>query len=169
MNEADRLIKDALSWLQANYSDFAFFVERDVVWTLQLRLSKQIKDSNLTYRIYNDYPMLAGSHRSLSADIVILDNADRVAMAAEFKYEPSHLRKDILQNKLPVVAWGKDGVGKDVTRINEFVARGKAKVAYAIFIDEGGYFCRRLAHPGSEWLEWGNGVWVMLSRAEGKA
>ena len=86
MNEADRLIKDALSWLQANYSDFAFFVERDVVWTLQLRLSKQIKDSNLTYRIYNDYPMLAGSHRSLSADIVILDNADRVAMAAEFKY-----------------------------------------------------------------------------------
>ena len=83
---------------------------------------------------------------------------------AEFKYDPSHQRADILKQKLPVVFWG-EGVVEDTGRIREFVSQGAAKAAYAVFIDEGAYFRKRPAPPGSQWREWGNGVWVLYSQA----
>jgi hypothetical protein len=100
-----------------------------------------------------------------SADLVILDSTEVVEMAAEFKYEPSHKRNDIPSRKFSVVTWGYDGIAKDMERVREFVDRGKAKVAYAVFIDEGGHFHQKhLAPPGSEWKDWGNEVWVLSSR-----
>jgi hypothetical protein len=39
-------------------------------------------------------------------------------------------------------------------RIREFVEQGAARVAFAIVIDEGGYFGHRPAHPGAEWRNW---------------
>jgi hypothetical protein len=45
-------------------------------------------------------------------------------------------------------------VGKDIKRIQDHVAMGKAKVAYAVFIDESGYFNSRPPHPGSQWIYW---------------
>jgi hypothetical protein len=59
-------------------------------------------------------------------------------------------------NKLipSVVFWGSDGVAKDVERIQEFVSKEKARVAYAVFIDEDGYFSHRSPHLGSKWIHW---------------
>ncbi len=173
MESAIKLFENSLEWLRQNYVQFRFFTERDVVWTVQEQIRKQIDKSQLPFRVFNDYPMLAGKRRSLSADLVILDSDNSVVVAVEFKYEPSHNRKgvDIPAGKFPVVFWGDDGVGKDVKRILEFVTKGKAQVAYAIFIDEGGAFRKRLAHPHSEWSEWDNGVHVLWSKAgsgEGK-
>jgi hypothetical protein len=31
---------------------------------------------------------------------------------------------------------------------------GAARAAFAIFVDEGGYFRHRPAHPGATWLDW---------------
>ncbi len=157
---ATSLLEESLEWLREDYDEFIFHVERDVVWTVQMHLVKKIKELNLPLRVYNDYPMLPGSRRARSADLVIVNQADEVEVAAEFKYEPSHQRTDIQRQKLPVVFWGTSpseigqGVAHDVQRIKEFVEVGKTKTAYAIFVDEGGYFRHREQLPGSRWIDW---------------
>jgi hypothetical protein len=89
-------------------------------------------------------------------DLVIRDADGEVLVAAELKYEPAHDRVEFraLPGKLPVVFWGIEGVAKDVVRIREFVEAGKARTAYAVFIDEERYFRNRPAHPGAEWRDW---------------
>lgn len=166
MEKATELFESALKWLRDNYAGLQLFLERDVVWTVQTRVIEQIRELGLPYKVFNDYPMLPGKRRSLSTDLAILGLDDCVEVAAEFKYEPSHGRSDILASKFPVVFWGKDGVAKDLKRIQEYVAQGKAKVAYSVFIDEGGYFRGRQPHPGSEWVDWGNGVWILYAQTQ---
>jgi len=165
MKTATELFEETLRWLRRNYVRFRFFAERDVVWTAQVRLIEAIEQEQLPFRVFNEYPMLAGKRRSLSAELAILGQDSLVELAAEFKYEPAHSRDDIQRQKFPVVFWGRNGVGKDVERVQAFVETGRAEVAYAVFIDEGGYFRKRPPHPGSEWVDWGNGVWVLLSHA----
>ncbi len=161
--QAAELFESALPWLRENYGDFRFFVERDVVWTIQTHIIKLIEKQNLAYRVFHNFPVL--SRRT--SDLAILSRDNSIEVAAEFKYEPSHDRKstDILPTKLPVVFW-EDGVGKDMERIREFVAKGKAKVACLVFIDEGGYFRWREPFTNSEWIDWPNGVSVLWARVE---
>src|SRR5262245_51155461 len=102
MSSADDLFEGAVAWLQGEYAEFVFFVERDVVWTLQTWLRREIEARGLVLRLFNDYPILPGSRRGLSADLVFLDG-EEIALAVEIKYEPSHARTDISQGKFPVV------------------------------------------------------------------
>lgn len=154
--DAAELFENALEWLRLNYAQFQFFAERDVVWTLQRYISSQIKLQGKPYSVFNDFPILPGNRRSICADLVLLNEENSIEVAAEFKYEPSHLRRDIWPTKLnpSVVFWGNDGVKKDVERVQEFVERRKAKIAYSIFIDENGLFRHRLPHPGTIWVDW---------------
>jgi hypothetical protein len=163
MISARHLFEDSLNWLKGNYSTFQFYTERDIVWTIQLNLIEQISKEGLPYKVFNDYGILPGKRRSLSTDIAILNKEGVVEVAVEFKYEPSHERANIPKKKFPVVFWGKEGVGKDIQRIKDFVEKDVAKKAYSIFIDEGGHFRHRTPHPGSHWIEWGNGVSVLYS------
>jgi len=150
------LFEDGMAWLRQHYGEREFWVERDIVWTVQTHLRQVVADRGLSLAVFNDYPMLPGPRRSLSADLVIRDADGEVLVAAEFKYEPSHHRVEFraLPGKLPVVSWGIEGVAKDVVRIREFVEAGKAQTAYAVFIDEGRYFRNRPAHLGAEWRDW---------------
>lgn len=174
--EATALFENAIAWLRENYAAFQFFVERDVVWTLQKHLISQIKEQSLPYRVFNDYPILPGRRRSLCADLAILNMDGSAEVAAEFKYEPSHKRSDIWPTKFgpSVVFWGSDGVGKDVERIKAFVDQGKTKVAYSVFLDENGFFSHRSPHPGSQWIHWDEGdisshrVSILWSRLPGQ-
>ncbi len=165
--DASVLIEEAVAWLQERYKDLCFYTERDIVWTVQNHLVDQISMTRIPYRVYNDYPMLPGQR----ADIVMVKDG-MVDVAVEFKYEPSHARSgvDILPSKFPVVFWDRDGVGKDVERVREFVSQGKTRVGYSIFIDEGGYFRHRPPHPGSHWLDWavpsGSTDYVSISLVE---
>jgi hypothetical protein len=145
------LFEETMAWLRERYDEFEFWVERDLVWTIQSRLRHVVRERSLPFGVLNDYPLLPGARRARSADLVIRDEGQVVLLAAEFKYEPSHQRAEVLPGKLPVVFWGDDGVAKDVQRIREFVELGVARAAYAVFIDEGGYFRQRSAHPGSAW------------------
>lgn len=131
------LSEEAVDWLGENYGQFEFWVERDLVWTLQTRLRTMINERGLPFAVLSDYGMLPGPRRSLSADLVIRDAAGQVLVAAEFKYEPSHLRPEFRSQpgKLPVVFWGADGVAKDVARIRQFVEAGAARAAFAMFLD----------------------------------
>ncbi len=142
--------------MQQHYGELEFWAERDIVWTVQTRLRQMVADRGLSWTVFNDYPMLPGPRRSLSADLVIRGADGEVLVAAEFKYEPSHHRVEFcaLPGKLPVVVWGIEGVAKDVLRIREFVEAGKTQAAYALFIDEGRYFRNRTAHVGAEWRDW---------------
>lgn len=174
MREAQELFESSIEWLRQNYGNFKFFTERDLVWTVQTHILSLIEENELHYKIFNDYPILPGKNRSLSADLAILNEKDEIEVAVEFKYEPSHKRKDIPKTKFPVVFWGDDGVGKDVKRIQEFIEKEKAKLAYSVFIDEGGSFRKREPHPRSKWLDWGSTdnlnyeISVLWSKAENK-
>jgi hypothetical protein len=140
-SHAESLFTDALDWLGRTYGDRVFFVERDIVYTVQSKLNELISSQAGKWRVYNDYPMLPGRRRSLSADLALLTPQGEVAVAAEFKYEPCHHRLDVLQNKLPVTVWAE--IVKDTVRVQEFVNVGRTRVAYAVCIDEGRYLARR--------------------------
>ena len=150
--DAVGLFEDSMRWLEAHYDEFSFNLERDLVWTVQSHLRAKIRERGLDYSVYNDFPMLPRKRRALSADLVIREPDGQVAIAVEFKYEPDHRRKDLLPNKLPVVGWV-DPL-HDCQRIFTFIAEGKARVAYAIFIDEGGHFRGRPSPEGSTWIDW---------------
>lgn len=170
--EATELFEDALRWLKRNYTNYRFFTERDVVWTLQLRILQVIEEHGLPYRVFNEHSLrVRGRTR---ADLAILGkDSDSVEVAAEFKYEPSHSRRadrggDILPSKLvpSVVFWSGEGsVEKDVMRVHEYTEQLNVKRAFSIFIDEGGWFRHRNPHPGSEWTCWGKSVWVLRAQS----
>jgi hypothetical protein len=67
-------------------------------------LNELIAQEHLPFRLFNDYPMLPGAHRALSTDMAIL-HEDKVLVAIEFKYEPSHERNDIPRGQ---AAWRGD-------------------------------------------------------------
>jgi len=152
VSDAAQMFEDAIRWLRETYDGRPFFVERDIVYTVQLQLWRLIRQHRLDWSVFNDYPMIPGPRRHLSADIAIRSDAGEVLLAAEFKFELAHHRKDLLSHKFPVIGWG-DPL-KDIARIRDFVTTGKAPVAYAVLIDEGRFFRVREAHAGSEWIDW---------------
>jgi hypothetical protein len=93
------------------------------------------------WRLFNDYPMIPGPRRSLSADLALLDARREVRLAVEFKYEPCHRRHDVLRDRLPVTAWA--DIVKDIDRVRRYVQENRTDVAYAVVIDEGNYLARR--------------------------
>lgn len=155
MNEGNTLFLSTMEWLWDHYADFTFFQQRDIVWTVQLQLIREIAARQLPLKVYHGYPVLPAKRGSICTDLAVVDHHGDVVLAAEFKYEPSHQRTDMLKTKLPVVDWGKEGVGRDVERVREFMAQGGVRAAYAVFIDEEGHFRHRKPHPGSEWRDWG--------------
>jgi len=153
---ASALIEEAVDWLREHYGEFEFWVARDLIWTVQTHVRQMVRERELPYLVLNDYPMLAGSRRSLSADLVVRHRPTGAMVAAEFKYEPAHWRTEFMATPgmLPVQVWGAEGVAKYVGRIRAFVEEGAASVAFAVFVDEGRYFRHRQAHPGSRWVDW---------------
>ena len=161
---AERLFQQSLDWLKTNYGNFDFFLERDLVWTIQQKLSEMIIKDNIPLEVYNDFPMIKAERRSLCTDIAILNKRNEVELAVEFKYEPDHQRgfgvkKNIWPTKLSpsVVFWGKEGVKKDVERAGKYVSQKKAKVAVTLFIDEGGHFRNRQPPENTKWIDWNCG------------
>ena len=153
---ASGLVEEVVEWLREHYGQFEFWVKRDLVWTVQTRLRQVVRDRQLSYLVLNDYPMLAGTRRTLSADLVIRERKTGAMVAAEFRYEPAHDRAEFMAmpGKLPVVVWGANGVAHDIGRVRSFVEAGVATVGFAVLIDEGGHFRHRPAYPGSTWLDW---------------
>jgi hypothetical protein len=76
--EATDLFASVLTWLEQNYTRYRFFTERDIVWTLQLRLSSQIEERSLPFRVFHDYPILPGNRRSFCTDLALLDESGTV-------------------------------------------------------------------------------------------
>jgi len=154
--DANELFTSSMAWLEKYYSCYRFFAERDIVWTLQVHMS-QMLEQNPKYRVFHNHPM--GERRSV--DLAVLSTNGLVEVAAEFKYEPGHERsgRDIWPTKFPIVLWPE--VEKDVTRTRQFVEQGRAQTAYAILIDESGYFRKQQIPSGSQWLTWATGQSVL--------
>ena len=151
---AQTLMLDGLSWLEGSYDQHRFFVERDLVWTLQRWLLRESDARGLPLRILNDYGVEAGPRRSLSADLAILGDSNVPLLAAEFKFEPSHLRNDIDRRKFPVTDW--NGICHDIERIRRWVHEGLVDESFAVLIDEGGSVRRRRhAETDCDWVDWG--------------
>lgn len=156
LDDARRLLVDGLAWLRASYPEHRIYVERDLVWTLQKWLVREVAARGLPLRVFNDYGVEPGPRRSLSADLAVLPLTSPLPLVvAELKFEPSHRRAEIDPRKLPVVGW--EGVVEDVARIRRWVAGGLILEGLAIFIDEGRFFQpRRPALPECAWTPWGS-------------
>jgi hypothetical protein len=157
---AKKLFEQTLEWFGSNYGNYEFFLERDLVWTIQQKLREIIAENSLQFEVFNDFPIKKAQRRSLTTDLAILNKRNEVELAIEFKYEPDHQRgvgieKNIWPSKLnpSVVFWGKDGVKKDVERARHYVDQKKAKLAMTIFVDEGGFFRHREPHQGTKWVD----------------
>ena len=148
-DDASELLWKTLAWLRMTWWRHHFFVQRDVVWTVQKRLIEQAAARHRPYRVCHNHTMPDGKH----VDLALIDYVGQVALAIEFQYEPDHERtEDFTPGKLDpsVVDWN-DGVGNDVERVCRFVRKGCAKRAVSVFFDEGGHFAHRKRHPGSRW------------------
>lgn len=154
MTQAATVFEDALAWLRDHYASKRFYVERDIVWTVQTHLAFRIAEQQLPYRVFSEYPMLPGLRRSICTDLVLLNSENVVEVAGEFKFEPSHKRGgiDIWPGKFDATSW--PALTLDLQKIRQYVDQGKAGTAYSILIDEGGYFRHRPAQPGSVWIDW---------------
>lgn len=95
-----------------SYDSFTFFLERDIVWTVQNKFQNTIEAQGVLYKVYNNFPI------------------EKV-----HNFEPSKYRTDICTHKLPVVFWSE--VLKDINRIEAFTKSDKAKTSVAVLIDEG--------------------------------
>lgn len=136
---AEECFLDGLRDLREGYRDHTFWVERDVVCWMQLRIRGSLPEG---FYVFNDYGLLPGPRRSLSADLVISHDT-RPLVAIEFKFEPWKARLDIQAKKLPVIGWV--DVLKDIGRLEQFVAIGAVEVAWSVCIDEGGRYRPRPA------------------------
>ena len=155
----DVLFEKAITWLHECYQEFRFFQERDIVWTLQCRLLKEIERKGLPYKVFHGYP-ISRKPKHLVDLAIVRDKADLVAVTVDLKYEPSHARSDISAGKLSpsVVYWAHPsdgGVKKDVEWAQLIVKENLARTAYVVFVDEGSHFRKEAPFPGSDWLGWG--------------
>ncbi len=160
MTTATELFEGAMEWLREHYSEYRFFTERDIVWTLQLQLHREMQEKELQYRVFHEHTMEPG----IQADLVILNCDEPVAVVIEFKYEPSKDRRsdwggDIWRTKFPVVPWS--AVEKDEEKVRGRVEWGRARVGHLVVIDEGGTHSWREPFEGTKWLDWGGGVSVL--------
>jgi hypothetical protein len=161
-DRADVLLREAIDWLEANYGSQVFYVERDIVYTLQNHLVSRVDAERLPFRVYDDYPIIPGQYRHLSVDLALVSPTTDVLVAAEFKYEPCHQRLDLLKPNLPVTIWA--DVVNDTLRAHQYVDEGRATVAYAVCIDEGNYIAKRDLSGVATVLEvsqLGHGAFVM--------
>ncbi len=138
----------ALHWVLETWWQHRFFVQRDVVWTIQKRLIDEPAAQSLSYRVHHNYKMPDGTLAALA----LVGRRGHVALALKVKYEPDHDRTDnFLLGKLTpsVVTW--TDVAQDVERVNGWVAQGYAQEALALLFDEGWHFRQQILHPGSRW------------------
>ncbi|GAI16014.1 unnamed protein product, partial [marine sediment metagenome] len=149
--EASLLFEKAIDWVKKNYEKFNFHKERDIIWTIQKKIAEIIRESNLPYKVYDEYPIMAGNRSSIRVDLAILKKdfiprqGNTIEVAAEFKYEPDHTREDMLtfffdtqgnrKTKFPLVFW-KEGVGKDIESAKKYFSLKLCKNSYSCFIDE---------------------------------
>lgn len=167
---AEELFESALSYLEKNYSKETFFTERDLVWTIQKYLIKTISEKKLPFCVISEYRLMPNE----IADLAIMENKlsnikkyQPVNIAIEFKYEPNQIRKDIdiPSGKFPVTDWKEITI--DIDRIENFVYDGKAKIGYAILIDEGGRYKSKPIENKTKLIEWQNGVFSFITKIRG--
>ena len=167
--EANVLFEKAIDWVKEDYKKFCFHKERDIVWTIQKKITEIIEEDDLPYKVYDEYPIMPGKRRSITVDLAILNKdfvprqGEVIEVTAEFKYEPDHDREDMLtyyynaegnkKTKFPLVFW-KEGVGKDIENAKKYFSLKLCKNSYSCFIDEGGYFRHHTPFDDSNWIDY---------------
>lgn len=149
----DALFDSTVKRLQQNYTSYRFFKERDIEWTLQLSLWREIENRHLPLAVLENHKMPDGGQVDLA---IIQHQTQSVLCVAELKYEPDHLRRDIPAKKFPKVVWNTE-VMHNIARLRKLVEAGKTKVGYLLFIDEGSHHAPYHKEGGAQWLSWGQG------------
>jgi hypothetical protein len=150
------MFQRAFDELVRGYDGWRFFCERDIEWTLQRTLWRDIDRLALPLAAFNQYPILPGQHLDLALTRPSLlgaafgaTSSSAIPVGVELKYEPSHARRDIAPSKFDVCDY--NAVMRDVDRITAWLDGGRIDEGFAVFIDEGGRFSHRPAHPRGEW------------------
>lgn len=172
------MFERAFEQLVNDYDQYRFFCERDIEWVLQLALRRDIERRGHDLAVFNAYAISPGQWLDLAVRSPSLVAAsfgatpsDAIPLGIELKYEPSHARRDILPSKFDVCDF--NDVCRDVDRIVAWAAAGCIEEGFAVFIDEGGRFKHRPAHPQGEWRTMvassGSTIFVHWAYARGQA
>lgn len=148
---AVRALRHSMEEISRTYATTTYHQERDLVFTIQRGL---IAEVGTQAQVFNDYPLIRGPRRALSADLAVRDDGGNVLLAVEFKYEPDRRRIDITPGKIPVTAWAE--IARDTERVRRFVDDGLVQRALAVLVDEDGRYDGRAPDLFSERLEWGH-------------
>ena len=166
--DAVELFESVLKHVEESYTDYNFFCERDIVWTLQRGIWERIRKLQLPFRVFHEHPFDQGKGRP-AMDLAILDLSSKypIKVALELKYEPDHKRqgKDIRPDKYvegkvrEATFWTAQtnggSVQEGISRTNKLIDTGKVEVAYAILVDEGGFHhATRQPFSDCEWIQW---------------
>ena len=74
--DATELFENAMKWLRQHYTDYRFFAERDIVWTVQLWLHSEIDRQALSFSVFNDHTLIDSPRAS--ADLVLSQTCFRM-------------------------------------------------------------------------------------------
>ena len=159
--DAATLFENTMDWLREQDTR-RFRVEDDVVLAVEAQMKQEIKDGDLPYRVAQNRPLTGGI-----ADLAIFGADGSALVAAEFKFEPHRSRLTPTQSPRVAPAEFK----KDLRKVQVYVGRGRVPTAYSILVDEDGRWRSNYANPpeGSEWRDWGNGVWALWTKRGGDA
>jgi hypothetical protein len=86
----DEYFTNALEWLSEAYRSTPFWTERDIVYTLQGELARELHRDGAPWHVLNGHRVNPGERPAVSADLVLVARSGAVALGAEFKYEPCH-------------------------------------------------------------------------------
>ena len=171
MTTATELFEGAMEWLRENYSEYQFFKERDIEWTLQSRISKEIEKRDLAYRVFDNHTVSANPRKS--ADLVILEHDNSVGigcgssnMNLPMLERPTSEEIFGLRSSTHLPSFGREMEASQKTLFGfvEFVESGGVRVGYSVFIDEGSNFRHKKPFEGSEWVDWEDGVSVLWGK-----
>jgi len=163
MATAVELFVETLEWFKDHYDEHEYWNESDVACALWDRMRRRNADLGCPFSIRSQFRPSRGNRGDI-VDLAVLDPAGTVLVVIEVKYEPSPVRKGVIQKHgnlghlLP--AHKPASVSRtDIEKIMACVTAGKSRLGFAVFVDEGSlHHSHVLADQlpdGSEWHRWG--------------
>jgi hypothetical protein len=159
MGTAVELFMETLEWFKDHYDEHEYWNESDVACALWDRMRRRNAELGFPFSIRSQFRPTRGNRGDI-VDLAVLDPAGNVLVVIEVKYEPSPIRKGVIQKHgncghlLP--AHKPVSVSRtDIEKVIECVDAGNARLGFAVFIDEGSlhhsHVLARQIPDGSMW------------------
>lgn len=151
---ANMIFEEAINNFKATYNDDVYYLERDVVFTFQKLIWKEIREVSecKNYKVFHELGLKNETEKVKNFDLAITrgNKYNKPELAIEFKYLPSLERKDKDIDKKKYNQTNLKEILKDFDAIKQFEGSKNIKYLYSIFVDEGSFFKKDYTYKKSE-------------------